>query len=267
MSAAARLPELEVIGHRGAAAHAPENTLASLAEAARQGARWVEFDARLTLCGELVLIHDETLERTTNGHGRVAHTSVGTLARLDAGSWFDERFAGEPVPTLGEALNLCRGLGMNVQLELKADDGLERATARAVARVLSHHRVNELLLSSLQAGLLEELTRLVPEVPRALVLPAPRDDWAELADRAACVALHVNHDWLSSEQVAAELRASRPALALRAFTVNDPERVRELSRWGLNAVFSDAPGRLAGSCAGGGPSGSSSPAERQPPAA
>ena len=96
-----RLPE--VIGHRGAAAYAPENTLESIREARGRGARWVEFDAKLTGDGVVILMHDETLDRTTSGHGLVAQTSVRDIVALDAGGWFGADWRGIRVPRLADA--------------------------------------------------------------------------------------------------------------------------------------------------------------------
>src|SRR5438094_7725558 len=100
-----------VIGHRGAAEHAPENTLAGLRRAKQLGCAWVEFDVRLTGDGALVLCHDGRLERTTTGRGRLSAQSLGAIRRCDAGSWFAPEFAGEIVPTLDEALLLAAKLG------------------------------------------------------------------------------------------------------------------------------------------------------------
>src|SRR5437016_8657258 len=99
-----RLPS--VIGHRGAAAHAPENTLAGLRRAKELGCAWVEFDVRVTGDGALVLCHDGRLERTTTGRGRISEQTAASIRRCDAGSWFAPEFVGEIVPTLDEALRL-----------------------------------------------------------------------------------------------------------------------------------------------------------------
>jgi glycerophosphoryl diester phosphodiesterase len=100
-----------VIGHRGAAGHAPENTLASFAKAAALGVRWVEFDVRLTGDGALVVFHDDTLERTTDGSGRVTDSTWAQINKLDAGAWFGRAFAGERVPALEDALTELERLG------------------------------------------------------------------------------------------------------------------------------------------------------------
>src|SRR5579862_6026518 len=122
-----------VIGHRGAAARAPENTLAGLRCAKALGCAWVEFDVRLTGDGALVLCHDPRLDRTTNGSGLVSAMSLAAIRELDAGRWFDASFAGEKVPTLEEVLVLAGELDLGANIEIKSDRGREYATAAAVA--------------------------------------------------------------------------------------------------------------------------------------
>src|SRR5271154_6533668 len=108
-----------VIGHRGAAASAPENTLAGLRRAKALGRSWVEFDVRLPGDGALVLCHDPRLDRTTSGSGLVSATSLAAIRELDAGSWFDPSFAGERVPTLDEVLSLASELDLGANIEIK----------------------------------------------------------------------------------------------------------------------------------------------------
>ena len=126
-----------VIGHRGAAARAPENTLAGLRGAKQLGCEAVEFDVRLTADGGLVLCHDATLDRTTTGHGRVSARSLAEVRDYDAGVRFNPAFAGERVPTLNEALLLAAELDLAANVEIKADRGRDYATAAAVTAVLA----------------------------------------------------------------------------------------------------------------------------------
>ena len=134
-----RLQIPQIIGHRGACAYAPENTLASIRKAAAQGARWVEFDVRLTREGDLVLMHDEDVKRTTNGKGRVVELTLAELGALDAGAWFGGAFAGECVPGLAETIALLRELGLGANIEIKTGKPEARATAEALARILAAH--------------------------------------------------------------------------------------------------------------------------------
>src|SRR5262249_59307691 len=107
---AAQVAPPRVIAHRGAKATSPENTLASIRQAVAEGATWIEFDVKLTSDGHPILMHDPTLDRTTNGKGNVAETTLAAIRELDAGSWFGGRFAREKVPTLEEALEVMSGL-------------------------------------------------------------------------------------------------------------------------------------------------------------
>ena len=141
-----------VIGHRGAAGLAPENTLAALHKAHAVGCRWVEIDLRLTADGALVLLHDERIDRTTNGRGRVARLPWAALQRYDAGGWFDPAFAGEPVPSLAEAIAVLGecGLGANVELKCARDRG--RAIGGRAAAERPERRPRELPAHCCWAG-------------------------------------------------------------------------------------------------------------------
>ncbi len=131
------LPGLaQVIGHRGAAARAPENTLAGLRKAHELGAGWVEFDVMLSSDGVPILIHDETLERTTSGSGRVDRHSAAEIQALDAGSWFDPAFRDERVPTLSEAVAVLLELNLGANVEIKPSTGYAQRTGEVVAALL-----------------------------------------------------------------------------------------------------------------------------------
>ena len=230
-----------VIGHRGAAASAPENTLAGLRRAAALGVRWVEFDVKLTACGQPVLMHDDTLERTTNGFGRVAETTLEELRRLDAGSWFDPAFAGERVPTFAEALALAGELGLGVNVEIKPCPGREAETARVATEALATLWPSDRptpLVSSFAPECLAVAREVAPELPRGLLCHRLPRTWRELMERFGCRTLHVDQLFLSARRVA-EVKAE--GVPLLAYTVNRAGRARRLFAWGLDAVFTDAP--------------------------
>ncbi|MGE0260732.1 MAG: glycerophosphodiester phosphodiesterase family protein, partial [Alphaproteobacteria bacterium] len=180
-----RLPP--VIGHRGAAARAPENTLAGLRRAKALGCAWVEFDVRLTADGTLVLCHDARLDRTTDRTGPVASQSLSTIRQSDAGSWFGPVFAGEPVPTLNEAMALAVELDLGVNIEMKADPGREYATAAAVAVALRRLGPRPpLFVSSFLPNAVAVLRDLAPRTVRGLLLRSVARGSAEIAKRLGC---------------------------------------------------------------------------------
>ncbi|MDW8125856.1 MAG: glycerophosphodiester phosphodiesterase [Geminicoccaceae bacterium] len=240
------LPGLpRVIAHRGASAAAPENTLAAFRLAHERGARMVELDARLTRDGVLVAIHDSTLDRTTDGHGRVIETDSATIALLDAGSWFDPAFRGERVPTLEEALALLANLGLAVNVELKADPGQEARTGAEAARLIARVWPSDgppVLLSSFQEETLLAARHEVPELPRGLLRERAGPDWREAMERLACTTLHLAAHHLEAPLVHELYREAVPVLA---YTVNDPREAKRLFDLGVRAIFTDVPEEIA----------------------
>jgi glycerophosphoryl diester phosphodiesterase len=235
-----------VIGHRGAAGHAPENTLASFTKAAALGARWVEFDVRLTADGETVVFHDDTLERTTDGRGRVSDATLTRIKKLDAGRWFGKDFAGEPVPSLADALaGLERlGLGANIELKSDSDAAREAETGRIVAetlRALWPKALPAPVISSFRLPALKAAGDAAPEFPRALLVIELDRDWQRRAQDLSCVAVHCRERELTA-QLARQVRDR--GYGLRCFTVNDRARAKTLFGWGVESVFSDYPDRL-----------------------
>jgi glycerophosphoryl diester phosphodiesterase len=233
-----------VIGHRGAAGHAPENTLASLRRAAQLGTRWVEFDVALTRDGEPVLLHDETVDRTTSGKGQLAAMTLGALQTLDAGAWHSEAAAGERVPTLMEAIDLLQSLGLGANIEIKPTTGREAETGAVVARRVAAAWPESLprpLFSSFKTEALAAARDAAPSIARGYLLNRLGRGWQKEAAALGCVSIHCNHRPLT-RQAAAEIRQA--GYHLLTYTVNDAVRGRQLFDWGVEAVFTDYPDRL-----------------------
>jgi len=229
------------IGHRGAAGLAPENTLAALRAAARAGAEMVEFDVRLSADGRPVLFHDDDLARTTNGSGPVdAHTRAA-LSMLDAGSWFGPAFAGEPIPTLEQALGLCLDLGLAVDIELKPSVGHEAETARialtAAAALWPTDRTPP-LVTSFSPEALMAAREVVPAWPRGLLVGAIPPDWRERTQALDCTVLVADQAELDRSLIGTIQAAG---IALLLYTLNDRERMRMLWREGIAAICTDYP--------------------------
>ncbi len=234
-------PPPPVIGHRGAASHAPENTLAGIRKAAALGIAMVEFDAKLTADGVPILMHDDRLDRTTSGSGLSRDASLATIRTLDAGGWFDPAFAGEPVPTLAEALELCVSLGLAVNLEIKPCKGRERETADAslaVAREIWPTDRPPPLVSSFARESMETALAVAPDWPRGFLFDRRPSDFDAAVASLTPATLNTSHKRLTEKTVAA-LKAT--GLPLLAYTVNDPDRARALFAMGVDGVFSDAP--------------------------
>jgi glycerophosphoryl diester phosphodiesterase len=237
-------PHPALIAHRGGGALAPENTLAGLRLAAREGWHAVEFD--VMLCGDArpVLIHDETLDRTTDGRGRVAELSLAELARLDAGVRHGAAFAGERIPTLEQAAAIALAHRLFCNVEIKPSTGAEAQTGRVVAEQVARLWRDAAplpLLSSFSEAALEAARAAAPDLPRGLLVDALPQDWLECLMRLDCRTLHLEAGRLERGVVAAATRAGYPVLA---YTVNEPIVARRLFEWGVSAVFTDRPDRL-----------------------
>lgn len=218
---------------------APENTLAGIRLAAELGFRAVEFDVMLSSDGVPVLIHDESLERTTNGRGLVSETSYAALRGLDAGSWLDARFAGERIPTLEEAARLCQSLGLAVNLEIKPATGYERETGRVVgSQAAGYWQGQHLmpLLSSFSAAAMEAAAEAAPDLPRGLLFGTPPADWLERVRAAGAVGLHCCWRNLSESMLA---DAAKAGLPVAVYTCNDPLEAERLWAAGVRSVFTD----------------------------
>ncbi len=232
------LPPL--IGHRGVAGRAPENTLAGLRKAARLGLDWVEFDVRTSVDRHLVLMHDVTLERTTNGRGRVAATACEAIRGLDAGAWFAPEYAGEGVPGLAAAMDLAAGLGLGINIEIKAPRGAGAATAAAVLETLGRigPPPERVLVSSFDRPALAVFAATRAPWPLGLLLRRPPRNWRALARKLGVATINCDQRALTRRAVATLKTASLP---LVAFTVNDPARARALTRWGVDSLITDDP--------------------------
>jgi len=234
-----RLPR--VIGHRGAAAYAPENTLEGIKEAARRRARWIEVDAKLTRDGVVILMHDDTLDRTTSGRGAVARVTYRDIHLLDAGAWFGATWNGARVPRLADALALLVDLGMNANIEIKPCAGRETETAAAVVEVVRRCWPSGRpwpLLSSFRRDSLDAARAAAPEIPRGLLIWEFTPDWATAAAALDCVSIHCADQHLTVPW-ADEIR--KAGFGLAVYTVNDRARALELLSWGVQCLFTDRP--------------------------
>jgi glycerophosphoryl diester phosphodiesterase len=233
-----------VIGHRGAAAHAPENTLAGFRMAKSLGCAWVEFDTRLTADGAPVICHDDRLDRTAGTRGRISKLPLAAIRQLDAGSWFGTSFTGEHIPTLDEALLCCRTLGLGANIEIKAERGRGAATAAAVASCLARlaDRLPPVLVSSFLEDAVASIAALAPSVPRGMLWRKIPRQWRQVAAQLGCATIHCGQVDLT-EKIVGEVRAA--GYPLLAYTVNDAARARQLFCWGVTSVFSDTPDIMA----------------------
>ncbi len=232
-----------IVVHRCGGTLAPENTLAALEAGARLGARYVEFDAKLSADDHVYLLHDDDLDRTTNGQGPAVTRRWHELAALDAGSWFDATYAGEPLPSLAAIAARCAAHAIAANIEIKPCPGTEARTgARVAEAVLALWRDQAApLLSSFSVEALAAARDTAPSLPRAILFEALPADWRETADALGCVSVHVDHVTLAAAQVEAIHASGRRVLA---YTVNEPARAAELAGWGVDLICTDRPDQV-----------------------
>ncbi len=233
-----------VVGHRGASARAPENTVAAFRRAFEDGAPMVELDVALTADGVPVCMHDRTVRRTTTGRGAVARMRAAEVRRLDAGSSFGPGFRGEPVPTLAEALAAGDGL-FNVEVKpVGRPEEVPRVLAAVLAVVRQAEAVDRVLLSSFDRRVVAAAVASEPDIRVALVIERRRDP-ETVVDEAVALgvdALHVHRTRISPELVAA---CHRVGLPVGAFTVDRPDQARRFARLGVDYLFADDPAAIA----------------------
>jgi glycerophosphoryl diester phosphodiesterase len=231
--------------HRGAGKLAPENTLAAFRLGASYGYRMFECDVKLSADGVPFLMHDATLQRTTNANEKLDGSGVGgdhlwrDLSQLDAGSWHSRAFAGEPLATLEHIAHFCIRNAYCLNIEIKPTPGTERQTGEVVAehasRLWQGQEVQP-LLSSFEVAALEGALATRPELPRALLLATLRTDWLDITTRLRCQAIVCNHALWDRATVSAAQAAGFRTLS---YTVNDEWAARRLIDLGTDGIITD----------------------------
>lgn len=235
------LPRPAVIAHRGASAYAPENTLAAFELAIDQGADAIELDAKLSADGEVVVIHDRTVNRTTTGSGRVGEMTLKELRALDAGSFFDITYQGEKIPTLNEVFALVgKRIPINVELTNYASltDDLPDKVAALVRR---HNLTRQVLFSSFNPLALLRIRRLLPEVPVGmLALPGWKGGWAR-SWVGRLTGYQSLHPEASDVTPALVRKAHARGERVLVWTVNEAQEMERLFKLGVDGIFTDDP--------------------------
>ena len=240
------------VAHRGAGKLAPENTLAAFRLGAALGYRMFECDAKLSSDECVFLLHDDTLQRTSNAitvwnepsDAMAGAHSWAHLAQLDAGAWHSRRYAGEPLPTLANVARYCRANGLLMNIEIKPTPGLEARTGAVVAtQALDLWRDADIppLLTSFQPQSLAAAHSAAPTLPRGLLLDTLWAGWLDMARQLDCVAIVCNHALWDADLVA-QVHGAR--MRCLSYTVNTPEAADRLWQLGTDAIITDAVDRF-----------------------
>jgi glycerophosphoryl diester phosphodiesterase len=232
-----------LIAHRGAKKYAPENTLCALKKAHEQGATWVEFDVQLSADNHAIVIHDETVDRTTNGTGLVSELDLSALQQLEAGAWFDPSFKNERIPTLKQWLTCAASLNLSLNIELKPTGDIQQQE-KLIHRVLDDLKHawpathTPPLVSSFNLSCLEKFKQAQSFCSIGLLLDTWDDQWEVMAQKLQCQTIHVQHEQLTRSRICAVKQAG---FSVFAYTVNDLKRATMLLAAGIDRLFTDDP--------------------------
>lgn len=234
---------MTVIAHRGSSGTAPENTIVAFRRAGEAGADGIELDVRLTADGELAVFHDRTLNRTTNGRGRLNLHTARELSRLDAGRWFAPRYAGERVPTLTAVLDRLPGkLGINIEVKTDGDRFWRSRTARRLASVLAHHgRERPILVSSFNHMFLRVLRSIDPSIPIGVLAMPLRDAGVLPSHFARSLGARAYICSRTSLRKRFVRDAHRHGMKVYVYGVNSARHVIRPRRFGVDGVITNYP--------------------------
>ena len=234
--------ETLVFGHRGAMAQAPMNTLAAFDLAREQGADGIELDVQLSRDGHLVVIHDETVDSTTDGRGSLSQFTLSALKRLDAGGWFATNFAGQRIPTLDEVFDAF-GNEMLINVEIKARrDSLDRVERQLADCICRHNMRDRVIVSCFDPAILRRVRSMTPLVMMGFLhqpdMPAAHHRPLRIMRHEA---RHPRHDMVDEAYMN---WARAQGYYVNVWTVNAGERALQLKGLGVNAIITDEPGRI-----------------------
>jgi glycerophosphoryl diester phosphodiesterase len=235
------LPATVIVAHRGDKAHAPENTLSAFRQAAEKGADAVEFDVKLTADRQVIVIHDQTVDRTTNGHGDVRRMSLAALRDLDAGVQFPGAYPGEKIPTLDEVFEILgKRLYMNVELTNYATSG-DELVPKVVELVKKHEMQERVIFSSFLPRNLQTAHRLLPEVPCGLLTLSGPMGWPgrTFGWRNECYA--ALHPYIVETNPGLVNRVHAAGKRLNVWTVNDEADMKRMIGLGVDGIITDDP--------------------------
>lgn len=237
---------VDIYAHRGCSGEFPENTMAAFEAACAIGADGIELDVQMTKDGEIVVIHDERIDRTTNGIGFVKDFQYKQLKLYDAGSWFQRKYSRQTIPSLFEVLDLIKASSseMKINIELKNDvlpyEGLEEKVLECVQR---SSMMNPVIFSSFNFQSIGKIRELDRDIQTALLFEGIPSDIMGDAWKFRADALHCEASFALS---AAGRRTADAGYPLRVFTVNQIERLEDLKKAGVSAIISDYPSLFLG---------------------
>lgn len=238
------LPKYQLIGHRGTGGLRPENTLCSFSHAAELGLNWIEFDVQLTKDEHWVVMHDETIDRTTNGHGRIEEFTLEALKKFQAGLWHKPPYPSQSIPTLTETLVLAKQLGLHANIEIKGSEITPTKHASLMAKFLHRHFAPNSpppLLSSFDLDCLVALRAAMPDQPIAYLIDSFDSETINIAKTHNFTSINCDVNTITVSQIRSAANNNIPVLL---YTVNDLNTAHTWLQQGIAAIFTDRPDLL-----------------------
>ena len=232
---------MKLTAHRGVSSLAPENTLAAFKKAAEMGYQSIEIDVQLSLDKVPVVIHDQSVNRCTNGKGVVAEMPLANLQSLDAGSWFSEAFNKEYIPSLEETLLLANehNLKVNIEIKLYPEDDIA-LLCKKITEVIVFSRIDttQLLFSSFSLQALKQMQHLLPQIPRGFLCEKIPQNCLDLLQEIDAFSVHCDYLFLNKLQTSEFKQAG---YQVYCYTINDPQKMNEYWGWGVDMIITDKP--------------------------
>ena len=225
-----------VTAHRGASGLAPENTLAAFKKAIEFQADFSELDVHLSKDGKVILMHDETVDRTTNGSGVVWELDAKELKALDAGSWFSADFTGEPVPDLQEVIHLVKGK-MKLNIEIKISGNEPNIAEKVVEIIRNNEFENDCFITSFDKEAVLRVKEIAPDLKTGLIFGTYSDD----VFNGNWEILSVNHNLVNKEFME---KAAEKNLVVHTWTVNEKDRMQQMIDLGVDGIITNFPNKL-----------------------
>lgn len=242
---------LTVYGHRGLPSKAPENTIASFKAASEiEDVKWLELDVAITKDEQLIIIHDDYLDRTTNMTGEITQYNYSDIKSASAGSWYSSKFKDEVLPTFDDVIEIANEYNMNLNVELKGVTGpngtaLSNSMVKQVKEKLAHLNSNlEVLISSFNFVLIKLSHEIMPEYKRACLFwtTSFREDWRTILDYCHSKTVNVQD---SSQLTQSKISVIKEAgYEINVWTVNKASRANQLANWGIDGIFTDNADKL-----------------------
>jgi glycerophosphoryl diester phosphodiesterase len=233
-----------VIAHRGFSGEAPENTLGAFKKAIEVGSDMMELDVHFSKDGRVVVIHDDTLERTTNGRGKVADHTLQELKKLDAGSWFGSPFSGEQIPTLQDVLELAKGnilVNIEIKNEYLGPYTISDLSDRALQEAKRSRTAKQVIFSSFSPSALERIKEGNSHARVALLYHKFWNIPEEVTGGKSFPTLNLRRSFLTKDKIA---KIHEQGMKVNTYTVNSQKEMEQFIRWGIDGIITNHPNRL-----------------------